>query len=427
MRAAFLIVLVSCNPDVELAAASCAPLLEHSAPRAESHARCIPRGRGICFTPRAASLAASLTGELAAWGMESACAVRVDLEGGDGYSFTADEDCNVTIRSSSHAHQAMHALAAAVYRGSVPASLEDAPAFSRRGVIEGFYNRYFSPVERRTTLRLMHQLDQNSYLYAPKDDAFAGYRWREPYPDGSALRAAASEAAQLGIDFFYGISPTLATNGHGSGDFRFTSDEDFAALVQKLDSLRALGVVHFAVLFDDAALHLVHDEDRAAFAGAAAAHADLANRLNARFGPLWVVPAFYNSQLLGGDHYLDDLGANLDGDIEVMWTGSTTWSPTIAPGNLAAVNHKLGRKVLLWDNWPLSAEPVSGRDAELYGSASGILTNATLVGDFGHSVADFWRVLGPLADYSWNPGAYDAATSFSRWQSALPTALGCAR
>jgi hyaluronoglucosaminidase len=356
----------------------------------------------------------------------------------EGYAWTVDgagtSPIGVTIFAGTDggAHAALHAIIESFAQtGALATAAADWPSFERRGVIEGFYNRYFSRDERTFTLGLMHQLRQNAYLYAPKDDEYAGYRWRDPYPAEAAgdIQSAASVAADLGIDFVYGISPTLSTNGKDpQGSIRFSSDTDFDLLLGKLKSLQALGVSHFAIQFDDASQSLQHPEDQAVFPTEADAHAALANRLvSALGGRLLFVGGYYSSLTAGWQAYNDRLGALLDPAVDVMWTGPAVFSQRIEVADLTPIDQLLQRNVVLWDNWPTSRMPVDGRAADLFNGAEGILTNATLVGDFGHPVEDFWSVLGPIADYSWDPATYDSGDSFATWQATLARSLSCGR
>jgi hyaluronoglucosaminidase len=298
-------------------------------------------------------------------------------------------------------------------------------------VIEGFYNKYFSRAQRATTLSLMHQLRENTYLYAPKDDRYAGYQWRDPYPAEAAadVAAAAKLAAELRIDFIFALSPTLSTNGDSpEASIRFSDPEDFKALVAKLNSVKALGVSRFALFYDDASNKLQHAEDRAAYATIAEAHADLANRLaTALGGPLLIVGDYYTSQLAGWEDYNQELGRRLLPSVQVLWTGPRTFSPSIAPGDLTRINELLGRKVVIWDNWPTSAMPVTGRDPRLFEATDAILTNATLVGDFHHPVTDFWLVLPSLAEYAWNPARYAPDQAFANATAVMPKMVSCAQ
>ncbi len=423
----------------------------------ESHAGAV---RSICMSDATAAMLAPISDEAKRLGIDvvhdGGCDLEIEVTIGDaatvnaagmppdwrahpdGFAWSTRLDgrtrhVTVLANDARGAHYAMHALIAAANGadGAIAAAGADWPAFPVRGVIEGFYNRYFTRDQRATTLRLMHELRENRYLYAPKDDRYAGYRWRDPYPADAAadLKAAAALAAQLHIDFVFGISPTLSANGENpAASIRFSSSEDFTALLSKLEAVKALGVSRFALFYDDTSHQLYHAEDRAAFATLAAAHADLANRLAAALGgPLLIVGDYYSSQFGGWESYNAELGGKLASAVDVLWTGPAVFSRTIAPADLTKVNELLGRQVVLWDNWPTAAQPVTGRAAQLFTATSAILTNATLVGDFSHPVADFWRVLPSLAQYAWSPTSYVAEAAYGDGQAMLPGMLACAK
>jgi hypothetical protein len=52
--------------------------------------------------------------------------------------------------------------------------------------------------------------------------------------------------------------------------------------------------------------------------------------------------------------YLETLGRRLDHDIQVFWTGEEVCSLEISPGHLKRVGEQLGRKPVLWDNYPVN-------------------------------------------------------------------------
>jgi hyaluronoglucosaminidase len=305
--------------------------------------------------------------------------------------------------------------------------LVDAPAIATRGLIEGYYGTPLTTPERLCLFDAMVRLRQNLYLYGPKNDPFAHERWAEPYPpDGAAALANAARAARArDLDFVWSVSPGLPTNRPAPGSsISFASAADFARLTAKIDSLRALGVDRFALFLDDTARNFAWDADRAAFATPAAAHADLANRLDdyvtAAGAPhLLFVGAFYTSFWDGWRDYAATLGARLRPGIDVMWTGPHVYSETLAAADLGDVGAALGRPVVLWDNEPDVHMPLGGRAADLAPSLRGFLSNTVMLQQ-GYSFADLWSVLAMLGDEQWNPAGYDADASTARWLATAP-------
>jgi hyaluronoglucosaminidase len=97
---------------------------------------------------------------------------------------------------------------------------------------------------------------------------------------------------------------------------------------------------------------------------------------------LWVVPTDY----LGteGTDYLEELAAGLPAAVEIGWTGRTVVSPTITADEARRRAATLGRRLLVWDNYPvadgptrnmLHLGPLVGRDPGLAEHVSGLLMN----------------------------------------------------
>jgi hypothetical protein len=285
----------------------------------------------------------------------------------------------------------------------------DHPSFARRGVVEGFYGPPYSSADRATLLQLMGRLRENVFVYGPKDDPYARDRWREAYPADAAatLQAAVREADANKVQFVWSISPGVS--------FDFTRyDAELATLKSKIESVRSLGVRHFALFMDDIAHNVASD------------HARLMNAVDDHLksrdpsARLLVVGTTYAG---APDAYTDTLGSLVHPDVEIMWTGPEVFSPTLTPTNLSAVNTSLRRRVGIWDNWPRTADGFTGRAANLFTATEGFYSNPVLNETFGFApqrpARAFFQVLGPIADYLWNPGVYASQTSFNAWQPRL--------
>jgi hypothetical protein len=285
----------------------------------------------------------------------------------------------------------------------------DHPSFARRGVVEGFYGPPYSTADRATLLQLMGRLRENVFVYGPKDDPYARDRWREAYPVdvGATIQAGVREADANKVRFVWSISPGV------SFDFaRF--DAELATLKTKIESVRSLGVRHFALFMDDISHNVASD------------HARLMNAVDDHLkskdpsARLLVVGTTYSG---APDAYTDTLGRLVHPDVEIMWTGSEVFSPTITPASLGAVNTSLRRRVGIWDNWPQTVDGFTGRSADLFTATEGFYTNPVLNETFGYApqrpARVLFQALGPIADYLWNPGAYVAQTSFNAWQPRL--------
>jgi hyaluronoglucosaminidase len=296
--------------------------------------------------------------------------------------------------------------------------VNDAPAsgspFRHRGVVEGFYGSPLAPDDRLWLVERLGRWGMNVYLHAPKDDPRHRERWREPYPqhEMSAFETLVARGERLGVQVGFAISPGLS--------IEYASREDRAALASKLACFREIGARWFSLALDDVPSRLVHADDRDAFATLAAAHTALAHELAESLRDevtLWVVPTDY----LGTEatDYLEELGAALDPRIEVGWTGRTVVSPEIRASEAAERAATLKRRLLLWDNVPVSDGPMRpmlhlapycGRDPALAEHASGVLLNP--MERIRASAPTLYTAARFLAD----PESYDAEAA---WHDAL--------
>src|SRR4051794_39852786 len=58
--------------------------------------------------------------------------------------------------------------------------------------------------------------------------------------------------------------------------------------------------------------------------------------------------------------------------------------------DMTAMNSKLHRYIVIWDNWPLGVEALSGRSADLPMTVSASLSNPILSQDNRHPISDTW-------------------------------------
>jgi protein O-GlcNAcase/histone acetyltransferase len=88
-------------------------------------------------------------------------------------------------------------------------------------------------------------------------------------------------------------------------------------------------------------------------------------------------------QQLGGPRYLDTVGRELDGGIDVCWTGPDIVSREITVAHVRELRQMLRRKPLIWDNLHANdydgrrfyCGPYAGRAEDLRGEVAGILSN----------------------------------------------------
>ncbi|KPQ29839.1 MAG: beta-N-acetylglucosaminidase [Marinobacter excellens HL-55] len=216
------------------------------------------------------------------------------------------------------------------------------------GVIEGFYGPMWSWTERG---RLMTQLAAHGYsfyLYAPKADPFLRRRWQEPHPADQAaeLESFARLCRREGVRFGVGLSPFEVFNQF--------DDAAREALAAKLRLLDRMGIQELAILFDDM---------RSEVPELARTQADIIRwvRDHTQAPAISMCPTYYSDDpvldRVFGERpadYLETLGAELPKEVRVFWTGEEVCSREISPGHLKRVGDRLGRKPVLWDNYPVN-------------------------------------------------------------------------
>ncbi|QSP95188.1 beta-N-acetylglucosaminidase domain-containing protein [Marinobacter salinisoli] len=246
------------------------------------------------------------------------------------------------------------------------------------GIIEGFYGPLWSWDERRHLVQKLAPHGYGFYLYAPKADPFLRRRWQEPHPPEivSELKNFARTCREQGVRFGVGLSPYEIFN-------RF-DDAAREALTQKLTWLKRIGIEELAILFDDM---------RADTPELAQTQADIVHwvRDQVSVPRLSVCPSYYSDDpvldRVFGDRpsdYLYNLGRLLDHEIDVFWTGEEVCSREITPGHLRRVGDLLGRKPVLWDNYPVNDGDRMSRHLHLRGFTGRPAANAAYL--HGHGI-----------------------------------------
>ncbi|GAB3618180.1 hypothetical protein GCM10027416_27370 [Okibacterium endophyticum] len=304
--------------------------------------------------------------------------------------------------------------------GIHPLTVRDWPELRRRGVVEGFYGPPWSHDDRVDFVRFAARVGLNEYVYAPKDDPYHREKWREPYPERELdeIRELVVEAEKNRVDFVYAISPALS--------MRYSDDAEHTSLAAKAGQLLSAGVRSFALLFDDVPGELTDEADVRAF-GADAGAAGRAHGLAcARFcegflraegvqTPLVMCPTDYAG--CTDSPYRAGLRETLPADALVMWTGSDIVVGEVTRADIDAAAASYARRLVLWDNFPVNdfdrsrlfLGPLLGRTTDLEGSALvGISSNPMVEATPSH------LALATVADWAWNPPAYDPQDSARR-------------
>jgi hyaluronoglucosaminidase len=219
------------------------------------------------------------------------------------------------------------------------------------GIIEGYFGRCWSWEDRATVVDQLAPAGYSFFHYAPKIDAKLRRAWATPHSGAEmdALAAFADHCRARGMRFGVGLTPYGA-------HLDFNADVK-ASLSQKLDSLDAIGLDDLAILFDDMQGDLPDLAERQA-----EIIAFVLDHSNAR--RFFACPSYYSDdpvldRVFGArpDNYLEKLGRLIDPAIQIYWTGEEVCSAEYSVGHLRSVAERLGRKVCLWDNYPVNDGP----------------------------------------------------------------------
>jgi hyaluronoglucosaminidase len=284
--------------------------------------------------------------------------------------------------------------------------------FAVSGVIEGFYGNPWTHEQRLDCVRFIGRRGMDTFVYGPKDDPYVRRRWHEPYgPDElDRLTELVEAGGEVGVSIGYAISPGLSVH--------YASEVDRARLLAKLEQVAGVGVTTFALLLDDLPPVLAHDDDRAAYADIAEAHAAFASAVAGGMAPgrrLAVCPLVYHGR--GDEPYLARLAASLDPAVDILWTGRSICSPLLEADEARRFAATTGRPPLFWDNypvndvamiWELHIGPYRGRDVGLPAVSRGILANPMELPEASKIP------LATIADYLSDPEGYDPEASLTR-------------
>ena len=228
-----------------------------------------------------------------------------------------------------------------------------AEAIPLRGIVEGFYGTPWTTTDRMDILGFCGEHGLNAYIYAPKDDPYHRDKWREPYPKKKLkeLASLVEKARENRVKFIFAVSPGL--------DFHYTilrGQHDKKVLLEKLESVYAIGVRDFAIFFDD--IDLKESDGKG--------QAELLNWLDEHFvkrhdgvSPLITVPTeYYRENMVdkGGrvKPYTEEFSQNIRKDVLVLYTGDGVVCPGISEEQLAQADNVYGRHLGIWWNYPVT-------------------------------------------------------------------------
>ena len=219
------------------------------------------------------------------------------------------------------------------------------------GIIEGYFGRCWSHEDRCAVISRLGPVGYRFFHYAPKIDTYLRRDWQRPHPDAAleTLCQLSAHCRSLNVRFGIGLTPYGA-------HLDFNSDTK-AALKAKLAAFDAVGIDDLGILFDDMRGDIVDLAKRQAEIIAFCLEHSPATRF-------YTCPSYYSDDPvldrvfgLRPVNYLNDFGRLIDPAIEIYWTGAEICSKAFTLGHLRDVADRLGRKVRLWDNYPVNDGP----------------------------------------------------------------------
>lgn len=229
-------------------------------------------------------------------------------------------------------------------------------------IIEGFYGQPWSSAARGHTLRKLGQWGFDGYIYAPKADRSLRREWARPFSadEQRALAKLANTAHNASLTFGVGLSPFEI--------WRDWSSATRKLLTSKLSALADSGCDQLSLLFDD----VRGDVDNLAIIQVEIARFALEHWPG---DTITLCPTYYSddpvlAQVFGPPPkgYLETLGRNLPKSIDVFWTGPNVLSTALTDDHLSDVANRLGRKPVIWDNYPANDGAKSSRFLFLKGA-----------------------------------------------------------
>ena len=332
-------------------------------------------------------------------------------------------DNEVIVKSSCKkgAFRGAHTLAKLIVKNELKeGTLTDYPLFKKRGYIEGFYGPTWENNKRISVMKLMASYGMNTFFYAPKDDVYHRTKWRDLYPENELmqLKNLFNLACENYFDFNWAIGPGLT--------YKYTSNEDFDLLINKIKSIYDIGVRNFALLLDDIPWKFQYEDDDKAYDSIVDAHIDLINKTYVSLKKidssikLTVCPTEYSGNC--NEYYISKFGCNIPADVDVFWTGAEICSRILTVREATEFNYATNHRPLYWDNYPVNdcemfqemhMGALIGRDKELYKHSEGIISNVM-------EYAECSKIpLMTIADFLWNPIAYNPNESLKNAQKEL--------
>ena len=216
------------------------------------------------------------------------------------------------------------------------------------GVVEGFYGRAWTTETRIAYADYLSLAGMNTYIYCPKEDVYLRKQWASVWPDEQwrDLQSVAAAYREKSLNWGVGLSPMELYRSYG------VSERE--QLRVKVDRLGELEAPLLAILFDDMPGDLASLASRQAEIVADVCLWSPGTRII-------ICPTYYSFDPVLHSYfgkmpvnYWSDLGVELPADVDVFWTGNEVCSTAISEADIGRITDQLGRRVMLWDNYPVN-------------------------------------------------------------------------
>jgi hyaluronoglucosaminidase len=283
------------------------------------------------------------------------------------------------------------------------------PAFQIRG-IKGLW---WDGIDKyRLALPWIADHGMNFLMFCYTSFPASGKDWRSQYTQAEqqAMRELASEADRRHVELCLSFNPGIWSKP----PLTYASEQDYQLAWNKVKTVHGLGIHSFAICLDDINKKL-EPADAKRFGTLQSAQVYFVNRLWHDMQSLSPVPrlifcpsAYTTHEASQHLDYIKKI-ADLDPAIFIFWTGQGVCSTTITADDARQFAKWIGRKPIVWDNYPVNdmfpwrplMAPVQGRSADLGDAVVGVMANPMKQ----------WNPckipLATLAEYLADPAHYD--------------------
>lgn len=295
--------------------------------------------------------------------------------------------------------------------------IEDYATQKTRGFIEGYYGIPWSTDNRASLMEFGGRFKANTYVFGPKDDPYLRAKWYEQYPADKLpdIKRLAELGNATKVRYVWTVSPFInETRTMWSSNY----DDAKNKILQKFDSLYAVGVRQFGVFADDVGSLPLTTVTK------------LINDIEAwkktKSEPIRdtiFCPGSYNfASWAYNANELNTFERDFPKNVEIFWTGDFTCGP-VTQETIDHFKHGKSwesvnrRDPLFWLNWPVN--DIDGKSPVyrmFMGKASmlqkGIQNLRGVVSNPMQEAQASKNAIFAIADYCWNDVKFDAQKSW---------------